>query len=39
MDMEIRWRINAYNADTEFEAGPVSVCHDDNVRLHITGCA
>lgn len=36
IDTEIRWRINAYNSDTELEScGPIGVCHD--VSLDIGG--
>ena len=29
IDTEIRWQINAYNADTDLEAcRPIGVCHD-----------
>ena len=34
IDTEIRWRINAYNTDTDLEAaGPIGVCHDVPISL------
>ena len=34
IDTEIRWRINAYNSDSELEAsGSIGVCHDVPINL------
>ena len=34
IDTDIRWRINAYNTDSDLEAsGPIGVCHDVPINL------